>query len=611
MIRTRVSALAAGAALIVGSTLTVASPASAADVNPYDPTFVPNAVDDIVGVGSDTTQIVMHDVAEAYNVGLSGGRIASWAADGTPASITLRTGTAEIVRPNGSGAGKKLLYAPDNNVNVDFARSSSSLSTAEVAGGLKAAAFAVDGLKMAVRAAGSNAPESLTTEQILGIYKGQITNWSEVGGQPGVIKALIPQSGSGTLSFFTSRLTAANGGVSFTPVATSTQEHSDTDIKDDPNAIAPFSSARATITSTVRLVGGYEETRAVYNVVRSSDLASATLGPVLTGIFGEDGFLCSAEGKAVIEAAGFEQLATPDRGGECGNFTTSTVSNLKTSDEGAIATTTTLTATPKGAKKVELKATVSASSSSAAGKVEFYEGSTKVGTAFPSGGVATLTLTNVAVGGHSYLARFVPTDATMFATSDSATQDVVVKTPSTIAVTGTTAPYGKAKSVKVTATINGAPATGPVSVKVGSAAAKSYTLSSGVVTVPVSASVPAGALAVTATLPGNASVDAATAKITLTVAKAKPGISAKLAKTKIKASARGKVTVKVAPSGATGKITIKSGSKVVGTGTVKNGKVTIKLKKLKKGTYRLIATYSGNSNFTSAKTAKLTLKVTK
>ncbi|GAA2089647.1 Ig-like domain repeat protein [Aeromicrobium tamlense] len=615
MKRNRVSAITAGAALVVGSTLTLMSPAVAADVNPFDPTFVPNTTDDLVGVGSDTTQIVTHDLAVAYNAGRASGRLASFAADGTPATVTLRSGLAAITRPNGSGAGKKLLYAPDNNANVSFARSSSTLSPAEITGGLKQAAFAVDGLQMAVSASATNAPADLTIDQILKIYKGEVTNWSQVGGRPGTIKALIPQSGSGTLSFFTSQLTAANGGIPFTPVATSTQEHSDADVKGDPNAIAPFSSARTTITSTVAALGGWKATRAVYNVVRTADLANATVGARLTNVFGEDGWICGPDGRAVIEKAGFEQLASTEDGGACGQFVTDPVSNLKTSDQAdAVVTTTTLAASAPGQRTVGLRATVGTGGGApAAGKVEFREGDALVGTAFTSGGVASLTLTGVSVGTHQYTASFVPTRVNDFAPSQSTVQQVVVKTPAAVSVTGVSAPYGKAKTVTVKATVGGAAATGTVRVAVGGGAARAYTLSRGTATVSVAAATPAGSLRVTASLPGSASVDAASGSATLRIAKAKGAVTAKLVKAKVKASQRGVLRVAVKPAGVpvTGKVTVKVGSKVVGRGVVRNGKVTVKLAKLKKGTHRLVVAYGGNGNVTGAKAKVLKIKVTR
>src|SRR4051812_13909339 len=109
MIRQRVSlavvgAVVAGTALSTGLVL----PASAAGSS-FDPGFVP-ASQDLVGVGSDTIEIVMHDVATAFNAtgAASSGKIASFAAAPTE-NITIREG-ATLLRPNGSGPGKALLF---------------------------------------------------------------------------------------------------------------------------------------------------------------------------------------------------------------------------------------------------------------------------------------------------------------------------------------------------------------------------------------------------------------------------------------------------------------------------------------------------------------------
>jgi len=611
MTRNRVSALVAGAAMVVGTTVTLASPATAAATNPYDPTFVPNITDDLVGVGSDTTQIVTRDLANAYNVDRTSGRIASFAADGSPASVILRAGATAVTRPNGSGAGKKLLYGVSDDANVTFARSSSTLSSAEIAAGLKQAAFAVDSLKMAIKSTGSNAPDDLTVADLVKIYEGKVTNWSEVGGKSGVIKALIPQAGSGTRSFFEGQLKAANSGNPVVLVATETQEHSDVDLKNDPNAIAPFSTARET--ANVKFVGGWKASRAVYNVVRSKDVGSTAI----TSIFGDAGFICSPAGRTVIESAGFEQLASTEKGGSCGEWVTDTVSNLKTAKDAgqteAVATTTALTATAPGARKVVLKANVAAGAVTVPGKVNFFEGESKVGTAFAAGGVATLNLTDVAVGAHEYTAQFVPLDANAFAPSASITQSLVVKQPTAVTVTGVTAPYGKAKTVTIKAVVDDSAATGSVQVKIGAAAPTQVELAAdGTAQVVIPATANAGTLTVSATLPATAEADEATGSVTLSIAKINSATSAKLLKAKIKAKQRGVVTVKVASGAAVnGVVTVKSGKKVVGVGTVKNGVARVTLAKLKKGNYNLVASFAGNSNITGSTAKVVKLKVTK
>lgn len=304
---------------------------------------------DIVGVGSDTTQYAVNYLADGTLVGAaaragfnsaSNSRIVSYDAlpDGVPAGtvtqISLKTGTPLVNRPNGSGAGKALLFGAGNNVNVNFARSSSTLSSAEITGNLRQVAFAVDGIKLAVRAAGTNAPTIITGADMVNIYKGTYTNWNQVPagiaqGKSGVIVPMLPQTGSGTLTTFLGQLQTLNGGVAvvLAPSVVTVQEHDAAPIAADPNAIAPFSTGRASTEPTVALVNGagsYSFQRALYNVVRQADLGTTWF----SNIFGPDGFVCSPGGKALIAKAGFQQLAGELDGGMCGVAGTAAVTNF-------------------------------------------------------------------------------------------------------------------------------------------------------------------------------------------------------------------------------------------------------------------------------------------
>ena len=67
-------------------------------------------VNDIVGVGSDTTQDVVNALSVAYNAQAAAGapQVYSWDAFGAnlPAgNITTKAGCTSMPRPNGSGAG--------------------------------------------------------------------------------------------------------------------------------------------------------------------------------------------------------------------------------------------------------------------------------------------------------------------------------------------------------------------------------------------------------------------------------------------------------------------------------------------------------------------------
>ncbi|RYV49987.1 PstS family phosphate ABC transporter substrate-binding protein [Pengzhenrongella frigida] len=346
MKRTKVATVAA--VLLTGAISLAGASSASAD-------FAPQARD-VVGVGSDTIQYALNYAADGVKVGANFSPGYNAAADARLVSfnalnpsvattdanihdtITLKSGTTPIVRPDGSGAGKKLLYlAGTENAAVNFARSSSALSAAEVTANLKAYPFAVDKLAIAVAAPGTNAPAAITIAQLVSIYSGATTNWNQIGGTSGTIVAMIPQAGSGTRAFFESQLQAANGG---TAVVLSTglvtvQEHDPSVFTTNPNAvnaIAPFSIGRAgfaNATGVVRILNGagsFQASRAVYDVVRGADANKAYVAT----LFGSDGFLCSSSATALIKAAGLDQMASPIDGGACGTqvSTTAAVTNF-------------------------------------------------------------------------------------------------------------------------------------------------------------------------------------------------------------------------------------------------------------------------------------------
>ena len=101
------------AVALAGSAIALAAAPAQAATDADDPSFTPVATD-LIGVGSDTTQIAMHKAAEAYSTATSGFNVASFAAT-SGGQITLPSGA--INRPNGSGAGKALLYGTGNNTD--------------------------------------------------------------------------------------------------------------------------------------------------------------------------------------------------------------------------------------------------------------------------------------------------------------------------------------------------------------------------------------------------------------------------------------------------------------------------------------------------------------
>lgn len=478
-VRSLIAGLATSAVVVSVATLSAVAPASA------DPAYGEPDANDIVGVGSDTTENVMDNLSNGvtgipgYNNGKTAADplLASWLTEG--GQISLRSGSPLIDRPVGSNAGKVLLYGASNNPDVSYARSSSALNATEVSNGLKAFPFALDTLAIGVSGAvPSHAPAGLTGAQILSIYKGDITNWSQIpGGTTGTINAYVPQSGSGTRSFFDAQLKALNGGT--TPVYgasvnQSMHENTDDVLKNDPDAVAPFSVGKQQtlypttvhIESTDNANGGWSVQRALYNVVRGTDLADSTLGPRLQGVFGESGFICSTAARGLIEAAGFQQLATPANNGACGQLTTDPTSNFAVNAH--VPTTTLLKFKSSTAKHASLTAKVTGATPPN-GTVDFFEGATLLRADVPlTSGQATLSV-KATPGNHTYTAQFQPS---LDSTTDASQDDVTgfVKAPSTVTESfpGNVAHGDRAKgTVKVTLTGIANRATGKVKVLEG------------------------------------------------------------------------------------------------------------------------------------------------
>ncbi|MBM7786455.1 PstS family phosphate ABC transporter substrate-binding protein [Tenggerimyces flavus] len=318
-----------GLAVTAAAVLSVGLAASTAlgDPGNYHPAFATDT-SDVVGVGSDTSELVLNALADGlapnftdgFNElgrnGVVGGgddnpadRLASFDATGS-ANITIRPGLS-IPRPNGSSQGIAALQA---RPQIDFARSSRALTAAEVSAGLRMVPFARDTLVL-VTNSGRTAPATLTNAQLLGIYECTITNWSQVSGTPaGVIKPLIPQTGSGSRQFFIDQLTAIKGSPynPNQPCLTVTQEHDPAPvIANSPNAIGPFSLGRfnqlpAATKSQLRTFTNPRWTRVLYNILRATQVTTAKNAAV----FSSTGFICSTKGKAIVTANGFQTLAS-------------------------------------------------------------------------------------------------------------------------------------------------------------------------------------------------------------------------------------------------------------------------------------------------------------
>lgn len=96
----------------------------------------------------------------------------------------------------GSGAGIEAV----TNGTVDIGNSSRALKDEEKANGIAENIVAIDGIAVIVDTA--NTVADLTKDQLVSIYKGEVNNWKDLGGEDQVIVVLGREAGSGTRGAF-------------------------------------------------------------------------------------------------------------------------------------------------------------------------------------------------------------------------------------------------------------------------------------------------------------------------------------------------------------------------------------------------------------------------
>jgi ABC-type phosphate transport system substrate-binding protein len=233
-------------------------------------------------VGSDTIQ----DVMNQYSLDLGVNTLGSWnatdpvtnTATSPPPFITPANaagGQCSFSRPNGSGQGLAALRksinpsttatqlpGPPQPNCIDFSRSSSAPATADKSptGALVYIPFALDAVTIAAGSATTVAQaNNFTLAQLQSLYTCNTTVVNGVTYNPGTgttlgnIDLYIPQSGSGTLSFWAGVMgfTTANIPpclhqtiVAGPSTGTIVEEHDGTAVTSDPNGIGPFSIAQ-------------------------------------------------------------------------------------------------------------------------------------------------------------------------------------------------------------------------------------------------------------------------------------------------------------------------------------------------------------------------------
>ena len=145
--------------------------------------------------------------------------------------------------PTGSGSGIKAVQAG----SCDIGLASRDLKPEE-ATDLNGTVVAIDGIAMIVNK--ENLVKDLTIEQIAALYKGEITNWSEVGGADAPVVLIGREAASGTRDGFES-ITDTEDACKYNQELTSTGDVVQT-VSSNPNAIGYASLA--SVKDTVKLI---------------------------------------------------------------------------------------------------------------------------------------------------------------------------------------------------------------------------------------------------------------------------------------------------------------------------------------------------------------------
>lgn len=236
--------------------------------------------------------------------------------------MNINDGVSIAVTGGGSGVGITSLIDGD----IDIANSSRPMKDDEVEAlqasrgeEVYAIRFAVDGVAVIVNE--SNPLTELTVEQIGAIYRGEINNWSEVGGEDREITIYGRQSTSGTYVFFMEKVVQGD----YSPEMRNLAGNSDIveAVKNDPGAIGycaigyaagegmkplqvSADSASPAFDPTVLenvTSGDYPLTRPLYQYV-----AGKPAGAILDFFLFETG----DEGQAIVLGEGFYPITAAD-----------------------------------------------------------------------------------------------------------------------------------------------------------------------------------------------------------------------------------------------------------------------------------------------------------
>jgi phosphate transport system substrate-binding protein len=209
-------------------------------------------------------------------------------------------GTSVVTQAQGSETG----IAAIQSGSADLAAISRPLTPQEQGAGLVAVPAATDAIALVVGVANPFG-EGLTQQQVVGIFQGQITNWSEMGGPNKPIRVLNRPAVSGTHQAFR-ELVLKGSDFGTTPNITTLERDATTPMLQSlgDDGIGYATAAQIRNQTTVRMVAVDGLTPAADNYPYRRGLYYAYKNPPNPAVSAFLGFMKSPTGQAAIANAG-------------------------------------------------------------------------------------------------------------------------------------------------------------------------------------------------------------------------------------------------------------------------------------------------------------------
>lgn len=210
-----------------------------------------------------------------------------------------------MIEVTGGGSGLGVKEAGENLNDIGMASRDVKSSEFEIYPSLQVFGIAKDGVAIIVQP--ENPVSSLTQEQIIAIYAGEITNWNEVGGNDAPITVYTRDEESGTREVFFEKV-LNKGNITKKAVVVTSNGAMKSSVKADVNGIGYLSIGYLDSSVTGCEYEGVLPT--VANVVSGTYTVSRTLNIITNGEPSQEAkafidFLLSSEGQKIVVEEGY------------------------------------------------------------------------------------------------------------------------------------------------------------------------------------------------------------------------------------------------------------------------------------------------------------------